>query len=1057
MILENTDILRLFTDPTLDPIFAEASRAKVASAWLGHVPFAQWLVAASRPGLIVELGTHNGVSYSAFCDAVLANHLPTRAAAIDTWQGDAQAGFYGEEVYNDFKAFHDPRYASFSKLIRASFDDALIDFDDGSIDLLHIDGEHSYAAVRHDFESWKLKLSDRGIILLHDTQVREEGYGVWQFWAELRQIYPGFEFEHASGLGVLGVGSHLAAPVAALLAETRLDTIKRIRRRFAALGTGLQRETEVHLLKLQLENALIAAVNAERVAEDVKASLSNDLEFAQERKWVEAEIAAQLRTALVEVERLNEALHSAQLTERIAVESVEGLRITRDRAIQERQTILDSTLWRFTAPLRKLSSYLPRGLHGQLRRAMRRGSQQVVPVINADLASGRPDLPPINLPEAEPACVPQARFSREMVVHRIVFVSGEPDIPGHVYRVERNAAAFSAAGASVSWMRIVDSETRLAEIATASIVVIWRAVNSPTVERLVAAVREAGALLIFDVDDLMFRPELARAEIIDAIRSQNMVEAEVADFFQRVQQVLVQADACFTSTDDLAIHAQRFERLTFVLPNGFDAESLRVSRLAVRRRRLEQQHSPADIVRIGYAAGTRTHQKDFKEASGAVARILNERPDCRLVLFRSQDGSERMFDTKEFPVFSGLEDRVEWRDLVALADLPNEIARFDINIAPLELGNPFVSAKSELKFFEAALVEVPTVASPTGPLRRAIRDGETGYLATTETDWYTALTSLLDDPAARRKMAHAAYLDVLWRFGPERRAEAARSILQQLDGGPEGACAFELEYRRAAMPRPVREQIPPSEIVFEQDCLGTAEVTVIIPLYNYTQFIMEALESVRQQSLKKLDLIVIDDCSTDGSLSAALYWARLHAKRFNRLVVMRNTVNRGLAFTRNIGFDNAETAFVLPLDADNRLLEDCLAKCLNTLLETNAAFVYPKIRNFGDHDHLIGDKSYSPMRLAAANYIDAMALVRKSVWAAVGGFAAIRFGWEDYDFWCRCAEQGLSGVQINEVLAEYRHHNGSMLRTITDIPANKLCVIDQLEQNHSWLRQSREF
>jgi hypothetical protein len=162
MISNNIDILGLFIDPALDPIFAEASRAGLASAWFGHVPFAHWLVAASKPRLIVELGTHNGVSYSAFCDAVLANQLPTCATAIDTWQGDAQAGFYGDEVYNEFKTFHDPRYGTFSTLIRARFDDALVKFDNGSIDILHIDGEHSYAAVRHDFEFWKPKLSDRG-------------------------------------------------------------------------------------------------------------------------------------------------------------------------------------------------------------------------------------------------------------------------------------------------------------------------------------------------------------------------------------------------------------------------------------------------------------------------------------------------------------------------------------------------------------------------------------------------------------------------------------------------------------------------------------------------------------------------------------------------------------------------------------------------------------------------------------------------------------------------------------------------------------------------------
>ena len=1062
-----TDLLGRLTDPGLDPVFAEASRIGVESAWFGHIPFARWLVAASRPQLLVELGAHNGVSYAAFCDAVLANHLPARAAAIDTWQGDAQAGYYGNEVYEDLKAFHDPRYGGFSTLIRARFDDALAQFSEGSIDLLHIDGEHSYASVRHDFEAWKPKLSNRGVVLLHDTQVRSAGYGVWQLWAELRNSYPSFEFLHASGLGVLGVGPRIPAPVAALLVEALPEAIERIRSRFALVGARWQREAEIRLLEPRLENALRTAHEAERTAKKAEGQLRTALEIAREKGYAARKAPAMLQLALGDVTRLKSQLHIAEKTtqekEYAAAESIarlhatlDGLQEALDNSMRELQFLLDSTIWRATAPLRRLLGLMPLAGRQGLRRLMGMSVRLSTPTLALNIPHTQPKPMPTVAVEATSRSPTSRPTLHKFFHHRIIFVSGEPDTPGHFYRVERYVDAFAAAGASVSWMRIDEVLDRIGEFATTSIVIIWRAVNSPAVQQLIAAARAAGALLVFDIDDLMFRPELARVGIIDAIRSLNLQESEIAAYYHRVQEVLWQADACFTSTAELAVHAQRFDRLTFVLPNGFDAGTLRTSRLAVRRHRMQTQINGHTVRRIGYAAGTRTHQKDFKEAAGAIARILAERPDCLLVLFRSRDGSERMFDPEEFPAFTGLEDRIEWRDLVKLKDLPNEMVRFDINIAPLEIDNPFAEAKSELKYFEAALVEVPTIASPTGPLRRAIRDGETGRLARTEAEWYTALTELLDSPAARQRMAHAAYLDVLWRFGPERRAETARSVLHQLDGGQQGAHAFELEYRRAAMPPPARQCLPEAETVFEADRLGSADVTIIIPLYNYAQFVMEALESVRRQDLEMLDLIVIDDCSTDDSLSVALDWARRHAARFNRLLVVRNQSNSGLALTRNLGFDLAETAFVLPLDADNRLFEDCAARCLQALVESNAAFAYPLIRNFGDSDHLIGDKPYVPMRLAAANYIDAMAMVRKSVWAVVGGFAPIRFGWEDYDFWCRCAEQGFLGVQVDEILAEYRFHADSMLRTITEVPANKVKVIEQLEQHHSWLRLSRE-
>lgn len=136
----------------------------VESAWLEHAPFAFWLIDAMRPNILVELGTHNGFSYFSFCQAVQWLRLSTACYVVDNWLGDEHAGFYGEEIYALVAAVNDRHYSGFSRLLRCCFDEALTHFEDGVVDLLHIDGRHYIDDVLHDFETWRPKLSSRGVV-----------------------------------------------------------------------------------------------------------------------------------------------------------------------------------------------------------------------------------------------------------------------------------------------------------------------------------------------------------------------------------------------------------------------------------------------------------------------------------------------------------------------------------------------------------------------------------------------------------------------------------------------------------------------------------------------------------------------------------------------------------------------------------------------------------------------------------------------------------------------------------------------------------------------------
>ena len=129
-------------------------------------------------------------THAAFCQAVTELDLDTACYAVDTWVGDPQAGFYGEEIYEELRQYHDPRYSAFSRLVRSTFDEALEHFADDLIDLLHIDGCHTYEAVKGDFESWLPKLSSRGVVLIHDVNVRERDFGAWRLWQEVSLAAP---------------------------------------------------------------------------------------------------------------------------------------------------------------------------------------------------------------------------------------------------------------------------------------------------------------------------------------------------------------------------------------------------------------------------------------------------------------------------------------------------------------------------------------------------------------------------------------------------------------------------------------------------------------------------------------------------------------------------------------------------------------------------------------------------------------------------------------------------------------------------------------------------
>ncbi|MFN2622330.1 MAG: class I SAM-dependent methyltransferase [Chthoniobacterales bacterium] len=171
-------------------------------AWTPHLHFAYDLVAVLKPAVLLELGVDRGESYFAFCQSAAENKTGTRCFGVDTWRGDEHAGGYDETTFAQVSEHNRVNYESFSTLLRSDFDDAQSQFPETGIDVFHLDGLHTEAAVRHDLESWLPKLRPGGILLLHDVDVRAKDFGVWKVWEELQKQSRAWTFHNGPGLGV---------------------------------------------------------------------------------------------------------------------------------------------------------------------------------------------------------------------------------------------------------------------------------------------------------------------------------------------------------------------------------------------------------------------------------------------------------------------------------------------------------------------------------------------------------------------------------------------------------------------------------------------------------------------------------------------------------------------------------------------------------------------------------------------------------------------------------------------------------------------------------------
>jgi glycosyltransferase involved in cell wall biosynthesis len=220
-----------------------------------------------------------------------------------------------------------------------------------------------------------------------------------------------------------------------------------------------------------------------------------------------------------------------------------------------------------------------------------------------------------------------------------------------------------------------------------------------------------------------------------------------------------------------------------------------------------------------------------------------------------------------------------------------------------------------------------------------------------------------------------------------------------------------------------------AETVFQSGLIGH-RVSVVVALYNYERYIAETLDSVAAQTARDVTIIVIDDCSSDRSLQAAAEWMRENQNSGLGMLLLSHRENAGAAIARNTGIAAAHSEFCFVLDADNLLYPRCIEKHVAALdARPDAVAAYSLIEVFEGDRELFGAGVFVEEGLINGNFIDVMALYRRSELLDLKGFEKIKHGWEDYDLWLRILESDAVALHIPEITARYRHHGSSITRT----------------------------
>lgn len=351
----------------------------------------------------------------------------------------------------------------------------------------------------------------------------------------------------------------------------------------------------------------------------------------------------------------------------------------------------------------------------------------------------------------------------------VLYISGCPG-GARQYRCDHQMEVLNRAGVRASVVAQHNPHLR-SIVKKFRIFVMQRTVWNERLEQVFLTLKASGSAIVFETDDLVFDPiYLPYMDYYHHMLPREKMWYENGIGREILEEISVKR--CVVATDFLATAMKKKypEKEIFVVYNTLGMNQVAIAKRALASKVQKRQDG---FVRIGYFSGSHSHNRDFESVTPVLLRILRERQDVKLVLVGHLDVPELLAPVKS---------QIERIPFVPLLQLPALILSTDINIAPLEKENPFCQAKSALKFLEAGILGIPTVAAMTGDFVRCIRQGENGFVAQVNDEWYIYLMRLIKNREFRERIGVQARKDILAAHTTQSRRVDAEKLVAFLRG-----------------------------------------------------------------------------------------------------------------------------------------------------------------------------------------------------------------------------------------------------------------------------------